>query len=109
LGFLVGLKGGEKKVADLTDQTIKCADCGKDFVWSASEQAFYQEKGFDNAPKRCPDCRRKRKEALRANRPMYDAVCAKCGKPCQVPFKPREDRPVYCSDCYRAMRAKANN
>lgn len=31
---------------------------------------------------------------------MYDATCAKCGKACQVPFKPSAGRPVYCRDCF---------
>ena len=34
-------------------------------------------------------------------REMHKAVCADCGKECEVPFKPAEDRPVYCRDCYR--------
>ena len=34
-------------------------------------------------------------------RQMYDAVCAECGRACKVPFEPRGDRPVYCSDCFR--------
>ncbi|MEG2596357.1 MAG: CxxC-x17-CxxC domain-containing protein, partial [Ruthenibacterium sp.] len=33
-------------------------------------------------------------------RQMFDAVCASCGKNCKVPFEPRNDRPVYCSDCF---------
>ena len=32
---------------------------------------------------------------------MHDAICDKCGKECQVPFKPSGDKPVYCSDCFR--------
>lgn len=36
-----------------------------------------------------------------SDRPMYDATCAKCGQPCQVPFKPTEGRPVYCRNCYK--------
>ncbi|MBD3210374.1 hypothetical protein GF318_03260 [Candidatus Micrarchaeota archaeon] len=35
------------------------------------------------------------------SRPMWDAVCSKCGQPCQVPFKPAEGRPVYCRNCYK--------
>ncbi|MFN3483893.1 MAG: CxxC-x17-CxxC domain-containing protein, partial [Planctomycetota bacterium] len=35
---------------------------------------------------------------------MFQAVCAECGKPAQVPFKPRGDRPVYCSDCFAKRR-----
>lgn len=45
----------------MADKTIKCKDCGKDFIFTESEQAFYKEKGFDNDPVRCPDCRRARK------------------------------------------------
>lgn len=33
---------------------------------------------------------------------MHDAVCAKCGKDCQVPFKPTTDKPVFCSDCFKS-------
>ncbi|MFH1457767.1 MAG: CxxC-x17-CxxC domain-containing protein [Candidatus Omnitrophota bacterium] len=33
-------------------------------------------------------------------REMHKAICAECKKECEVPFKPREDRPIYCRDCY---------
>ena len=87
------------------DQTLKCKDCGKDFIWTASEQEFYQQKGFQNAPQRCPECRAKKKADMRANRQMYKATCADCGKECEVPFQPREDRPVYCNECYPKHKA----
>ncbi len=45
----------------MADKVIVCKDCKAEFVFSESEQAFYQEKGFDNEPVRCPDCRRARK------------------------------------------------
>ncbi|MBN1152134.1 MAG: zinc-ribbon domain-containing protein [Dehalococcoidia bacterium] len=44
------------------DKTIKCADCGTDFTFTASEQQFFAEKGFTNEPKRCPACRRNRRQ-----------------------------------------------
>lgn len=34
------------------------------------------------------------------DRPMYSAVCAKCGNNCNVPFQPRTGKPVYCSQCF---------
>jgi CxxC-x17-CxxC domain-containing protein len=43
------------------DRTITCADCGQEFIFTASEQAFYAEKGFTDAPKRCKSCRQSRK------------------------------------------------
>ena len=41
------------------------------------------------------------KEETSFNREMHKAVCADCGKECEVPFKPIEGRPVYCRDCYQ--------
>ena len=40
----------------------------------------------------------------RGPREMYKAVCADCKRDCEVPFKPKEDRPVYCRDCYSKHR-----
>ena len=45
----------------MADKTIKCKDCGNDCIFTEAEQAFYKEKGFDNEPVRCPDCRKARK------------------------------------------------
>ena len=45
----------------MADKNMKCKDCGKDFVFTEGEQAFYAEKGFTNEPTRCPDCRKARK------------------------------------------------
>jgi hypothetical protein len=49
----------------LNDKTITCVDCGQEFIFTVNEQEFYKEKGFDNEPKRCPDCRRARKAQKR--------------------------------------------
>ena len=35
---------------------------------------------------------------------MHKAVCSECGKECEVPFKPTGDKPIYCSDCFKAKR-----
>jgi CxxC-x17-CxxC domain-containing protein len=32
---------------------------------------------------------------------MHEVTCSKCGKQCEVPFKPTGDKPVYCSDCFK--------
>lgn len=85
------------------DKTLVCKDCGNEFVFTAGEQEFYAEKGFENEPQRCKECRVKRKAAIKAAREMFPAVCASCGAECQVPFRPREDRPVYCSECFAKM------
>ncbi len=88
------------------DKTLKCKECGCEFVFTAGEQEFYAEKGFVNEPQRCKACRDARRNANRPEREMYEAVCAECGQTCKVPFQPREDRPVYCSECFAKRRAQ---
>jgi len=82
------------------DKTLACKECGKDFVFTSGEQEFYAEKGFQNEPTRCKDCRVARKNSLRAEREMFTVVCADCGTEASVPFRPRNDKPVYCSECF---------
>ena len=89
------------------DRTLACKDCGADFTFTAGEQEFYDSKGFVNEPQRCKECRDARKTALRGEREMHTATCADCNTECKVPFKPREDRPVYCSDCFAKQREEA--
>ena len=68
------------------DKTLVCKECGQEFVFTAGEQEFYAERGFQNEPQRCKACRDARKNAARG---------------------PREsDRPVYCSECFAKMREK---
>ena len=84
------------------DKTWVWKDGGKEFIFTAGEQEFYAEKGFQNEPLRCKDCRQARKNS-RNNKEMYEIVCASCGKVDKVPFEPRHDRPVYCSECFAKM------
>ena len=76
------------------DKTLVCKDCGKEFTFSAGEQEFYAEKGFENEPQRCKECRQARKNSMRQNKEMYEIVCASCGKVDKVPFEPRKDKPL---------------
>jgi CxxC-x17-CxxC domain-containing protein len=92
------------------DKSLQCSDCGATFNFSVEDQEFFQSKGYTNEPKRCPECREARKanryesNGYRAPRQMFPVTCAECGKSTEVPFQPRGDRPVYCSDCYRKVR-----
>jgi CxxC-x17-CxxC domain-containing protein len=102
------------------DKTLTCSDCDNSFTFTADEQEQFRAKGYTNTPKRCPDCRKSRKAEQLATggntfgarndmytpgRQMFPAVCSDCGKSTSVPFEPRQGRPVYCSDCYRKVRA----
>lgn len=50
---------------------------------SFSKKPFGNKGGFDRGPKQ-----------------MFKAECAKCGKTCEVPFRPNGTKPVYCNDCF---------
>jgi CxxC-x17-CxxC domain-containing protein len=108
------------------DRSLTCRDCGQQFTFTAGEQDFYQSRGLTNDPGRCPDCRAARKQTRggdggyaystatgqggsggydRPRREMFPATCSQCGKETKVPFQPRGDKPVYCSECFEGVRA----
>lgn len=104
------------------EKSIKCSDCGSDFTFSTSEQESFAEKGFTNDPKRCKWCRAAKllqedngssvysgySQPWQPRRQMFRAVCAECGRATQLPFEPRDRRPVYCRDCYSKVRQGAS-
>ena len=77
------------------DKILVCKECGNEFTFTAGEQEFYAER---------KPCRDARKNAARGPREYFTAVCAACGGEAKVPFEPKSDRPVYCSDCFAKMR-----
>jgi len=94
---------------DYQDRILTCRECGRDFVFSAGEQEFYASKSLTNTPGRCPSCRAARRggqspASRQRSGEHYETTCASCGQPTSVPFIPRDDRPVYCSDCFQAQR-----
>jgi len=108
------------------DKELTCRDCAKTFLFTAGEQEFYASKGLQNEPVRCPSCRSARKTSRltepeegyvrygvfasfggRTPRQMHPATCAECGMMTEVPFQPRGDRPVYCSNCYNKIKGAA--
>ena len=89
------------------DKTLVCRDCGKEFVFTASEQQFFSDKGFQNDPTRCHECRvsrRNRENPGRSERQYFEVICDGCGATTQVPFQPKGDRPVYCRECFERNR-----
>lgn len=102
------------------NKEIQCFDCGATFVFTPEEQEAFATKGYTNSPKRCPSCRQARKERqdssgfrssttgtnsiYRPQRQLFPATCARCGKATEVPFEPREGRPVYCRECFNSVK-----
>ena len=101
---------GMEDTMTYTDRSLTCVQCGNEFTFSAEDQEYHAGRGYQD-PKRCANCRAERRDSRgggygsggydRAPRQMYSATCAQCGKEAQVPFQPRGDKPVYCSDCYK--------
>jgi CxxC-x17-CxxC domain-containing protein len=42
-------------------------------------------------------------------REMFEVNCSSCGNVARVPFQPRGDRPVYCSDCFSRQRGESRS
>jgi CxxC-x17-CxxC domain-containing protein len=90
------------------DRNLTCVECSSEFVFSADDQEFHAQRGYQD-PKRCPSCRQARRGGGGGgygggSSTMYEAVCASCGGTARVPFQPRQDRPVYCSDCFSKQK-----
>jgi len=97
------------------DKLLNCIDCKRNFIYTVEDQEFHASKGFINEPRRCPSCRRIKKnehtqdanssENYSSQRQVFSVTCTKCGKATRIPFQPREGKSVYCSNCYNKMRA----
>ena len=78
----------------------RCKECGASFAFDAEQQAAYAKQGYA-APKRCPDCRAKRRREREPAEPtLHEVQCSACGTLTKVPFEPTDKRPVYCDDCF---------
>jgi CxxC-x17-CxxC domain-containing protein len=97
------------------DRFLKCSDCNVDFVFTAGEQLFFNDKQFKNDPKRCKLCKAKRAGLGRSSNPNAVAAlpfsrtetkteCSACGIETTVPFKPTQGRPVLCRSCFQLKR-----
>ena len=90
------------------DKNLTCTDCSATFIFSADDQSYHAEKGYQNEPKRCPDCRSARRAGGGGGggygggaREMHPAVCAQCGKETAVPVRPSGQRLGDCGVCFR--------
>jgi CxxC-x17-CxxC domain-containing protein len=90
-----------KPAMEFTDRVLKCIDCGAEFVFTAGEQVFFNDKQFKNDPKRCKQCKAKRVRGNHKVRPETRTTCSECGADTTVPFKPTQGRPVLCRTCFQ--------
>ena len=88
------------------DKTLVCKECGKEFTFTAGEQEFYAERGFQNEPQRCKSCRDARMNNARGPREFSTATCARCGCEAKEPIPPNPDRPFFCREGFAQMRSE---
>ena len=91
------------------DRSLKCIDCGGEFVFSAGEQQFFHDKNFKNEPKRCKACKTKKQGSNGSahTRTETHTACSQCGRETTVPFRPTQGRPVFCRECFQSRRTAA--
>jgi CxxC-x17-CxxC domain-containing protein len=122
----------------MADKTLTCRDCGNTFTFTEGEQDFYGQKGYSEPGRcpDCRAAKKAARSSGgygdsygsygsysgggysggggggggygRSERTMTQVVCANCVKDTEVPFVPRGDKPVYCSDCYSTVGGGGN-
>lgn len=97
---------------EFQDKSLKCIDCGQEFLFTAGEQSFFYDKQFRHAPKRCKSCKTKNSSSFaQSNNALpkveTQTVCSECSKQTTVPFKPTQGRPVLCRECFQGKRQAA--
>ncbi len=90
----------------LGDKLLTCANCGVEFVFSAGEQFFFEQRHFLHDPKHCRKCRAELRSGAAPARRKTTLACAACGASTVVPFKPNQGRPVLCRPCLRKQDTK---
>jgi CxxC-x17-CxxC domain-containing protein len=107
-------------MSEFQDRFLTCTVCGNQFVFTAGEQLFFSEKQFTNDPKRCKGCQAQRLAAVAAKAGIQaiklkcstiqtEVQCATCGILTSVPFKPAQNRPVFCRACFNAVSRSPQN
>ena len=80
------------------DKPVYCNDCFRKTKSFSPDRPLGRDKGRHD--------RRDSRRFDTGERKMYEAVCSECGEPCEVPFKPSEDKPVYCDECFGASKSE---
>ncbi len=108
---------------EFQDKVLTCIDCGAGFIFTAGKQLFFHDKQFKNEPKRCKVCKSRRVAIITASadpangngggngngaryaRVETRATCSQCGKETTVPFRPTQNRPILCRECFTQKRS----
>jgi CxxC-x17-CxxC domain-containing protein len=82
------------------DRPVLCSNCFK----NSGHGNDREERGSFDRPRR-----EERRDHDFGEKQMFDAICSECGQHCQVPFKPRGDKDVFCSDCFGKNKGESTS
>lgn len=105
--FSRGFDGGKSFGGPKQMHQATCSECGAScevpFRPTGERPVFcsncFKNQGSGGRPNKFGSERHERPNF--ADKQMHDVVCIKCGKNCQVPFRPTPGKPVFCSDCFK--------
>jgi CxxC-x17-CxxC domain-containing protein len=98
--------GGDRDRGRPQMHDATCSECGRKCqvpFMPSNDKPVYCSECFTNRGGGQTSDRPERREYEKPrfqDKKMFDAVCATCGRKFELPFKPSEDRPVYCKDCF---------
>lgn len=84
------------------DKVLECKNCGKDFIFSASEQEFFAERGYHNDPAKCKDCRKLAKKQKESRQSLV--TCTHCGRTEKVTFQVAHPQYLLCNNCFEKLQ-----
>lgn len=83
----------------ILNEVLACEECGKNYKIILQELNFHKMQSLP-IPRKCPDCRRKARVALRTPWNLRKDVCSKCGIEIYTSFSPEKAKNIYCEKCY---------
>ena len=92
------------KIEDVPDSYLKeifaCDSCNKNYNITQNELLFYRKEKIP-FPRKCPNCRYKRRFDLRPLRKLWHRTCMKCNVvEFETPYSPERKEKIYCESCY---------
>ncbi|KKU75250.1 MAG: hypothetical protein UY01_C0018G0006 [Candidatus Nomurabacteria bacterium GW2011_GWB1_47_6] len=101
------------KIEDIPDSYLNeifaCVECSKNYNVTKNELQFYRKESVP-LPRKCPNCRYKRRFNLRPMRRLWHRSCmcgqtehgheAKCPNEFETPYAPERTEKIYCENCY---------
>lgn len=88
------------------DVTLLCKECGRPFIFTAKEQRFFVQQGFEHVPTRCADCRRLARDKREKGRQFASLKCRITGKIGRLPIEVDDPTDAYTAEAFEELFAQ---